>query len=60
MKKKNKKVPYINEEALNKNDLDDWSYASALSFAKGYGEDEPDYDKIAVKESNPEYRPSNS
>lgn len=33
-----------------------WNSASAKAFARAYGEDEPDYAEVPLKEPNPEYK----
>jgi hypothetical protein len=34
-----------------------WLELSAASLERAYGEDEPDYTAVALKETNPEFRP---
>jgi hypothetical protein len=34
---------------------DDWNRFANKNFAKGYNEDEPDYENVVVKEINPNY-----
>lgn len=36
---------------------EDWGKLATQGFLRAYGEDEPDYSKVKVKEANPDYKP---
>lgn len=38
-------------------ELDEWTDIAMQGLAKTYGDDEPDYSDVILKEPNPEYKP---
>ncbi len=37
---------------------DEWLRFSMINFSKTYGDDEPDYENVVIKEPNPDYNPN--
>ncbi|MDQ3019139.1 MAG: hypothetical protein M3R36_01000 [Bacteroidota bacterium] len=49
--------PYESSEERNssENETDNWRKFSINNLERAYGEDEPDYSNVLLKESNPKY-----
>ncbi len=50
--------PYDSKEEKNSSETEaeDWTKFSVKNLERAYGEDEPDYSNVLVKEPNPQYQ----